>query len=274
MALVGTAATHDVGLTATQALAMWLFFNWQSDRIQKDPGRVVPPLLLILLPLAMALIIGYAASGVYGIAGVLGHVFTVQLYSLKARQPILGPFGPLLRGVTVIGQFLRVCGLVALWPNPLALYALAVFAGWHVTRNLIGDVRDVRTDRYELPVRFGVATASWVVRVGNAMVALILVESPLPGRTAALVTLGATWLAVEALQFRFRGEEAYKWGYFGHRLVVCTSVALHLSIAIPFGLSRAWVILLILLTMVLQPTYFYLPGKRFPTWRQLRERSA
>jgi hypothetical protein len=248
---------------------MWLFFNWQSDRIQKDPGRVVPPLLLILLPLGVALIIGYAVSGLYGIAGVFGHVLTIQLYSLKARHPLLGPFGPLLRGVTVIGQFFRICGFVGAWPSHLALCALAVFAGWHVTRNLIGDVRDVRTDKYELPARFGVATAGWVVRI--AILALLLLESSLPGRVAALVTLGATWLTVEALQFCFRAEEAYKWGYLGHRLVVCASVAFHLSIAIPLGLSRTWIVLLLISTIVLQPTYFYLPGKCFPTWRQLRD---
>jgi hypothetical protein len=270
LALARQKIPADIGMVALQCLVMWLFFNWQSDRIQKDKGRFVPPLLLVLVPLGIALAIGYAAGGIYGVGGVLAHAFTIQTYSLKARHSLVGPFGPLLRSITVVGQFLRVWGFLGLQsPSTLTFYALAALAVWNGCRNLVGDVRDVRTDVNELPARWGIGFARWVIRFCNSMVLILCLVGNLPGRKGALVTVTLSWLILEVLAYRFGDAEAYKWGYLGHRILVVASVMLHLSLAQPLGLSWTWITILLLATVGFQPCYYLLPGKRFPNWGQL-----
>jgi 4-hydroxybenzoate polyprenyltransferase len=178
--------------------------------------------------------------------------------------------GPLLRGLTVGAQFMRVWTLTpGAPPNQVAIYAVLVLAIWHIGRNLVGDVRDVQKDVYELPVRFGTAAASWVFRLGNVAALVLLFAGPLPGRLPAGMVVVFTWLVIELLQRRFVGESAHEWGYLGHRVMVLAAVFAHLFLAVPMGLPWVWTVAILVAAITLQPLYFWLPGKRFTPLKRL-----
>ena len=50
---------------------MWLSFNWISDFIQRDCGRIRPPVWLWAAPLVMAPSLAASSGGVYGALGVV-----------------------------------------------------------------------------------------------------------------------------------------------------------------------------------------------------------
>ena len=55
----------------------------------------------------------------------------------------------------MFGQLLLIAGSEAVWPTTEAWLVALLLAVLHSQRNLVGDVRDIRTDRFELPARFG-----------------------------------------------------------------------------------------------------------------------
>ena len=79
------------------ALFMWLSFNWISDFIQRDRGRIRPPVWLWAAPLVMALSLAASSGGVYG---ALASSPTRRPWpsTRKAIIPSWGPFGPLFAG--------------------------------------------------------------------------------------------------------------------------------------------------------------------------------
>ena len=134
----------------------------------------------------------------------------------------------------------------------------------HSQRNLVGDVRDIRTDRFELPAR-STMPGSWACRVHIlAAIPLCIFLGLRVIPLAADGVLLVSWLTIELLAWRYGNRRAYLWGYVGHRVLILTTTLFHLLIAIPRGLTPGWAVFLAALTLILHPTYRYLPGKRFP----------
>ncbi|VVC03635.1 Uncharacterised protein [Candidatus Burarchaeum australiense] len=84
------------------------------------------------------------------------------IYSLKARNAVFGPFLFIFRGLVDVGLFLTIILFYTtnlswnlLWPIS-AIYLISV------SRNLIGDVRDMRCVEFTFPRKFG-AIWSYVV---------------------------------------------------------------------------------------------------------------
>jgi hypothetical protein len=251
---------------------MWLYFNWQSDRIQLDPGRIRPPLTIIVVPALVGAGIGFWGGGVWGILGVLIYAATIRTYALKARSPFWGPLGPLLRMINGFGQFFMVCGLSKTFPDQNSFIIAFALSIWLGARNLVGDVRDIRTDVYELPVRFGAKITQWIIRFGFVITGTMIgaaVSSASKSMLPILLIVVITFTMMEKLYAIYK-KEPYKWGYAGHRVMVIATVALHLAVAVYYGLPWIWVLGMALLTITLHYCYSFLPGKNFPNLRELK----
>lgn len=253
-------------LVAVQSLAMWCYFNWRSDKIQRDPGREFASTLLLSVPLAVAAGIGLIMGGAGGVAGVIAYVVAIHAYALKANSPRIGSLGPLLRGLTTLAHFVMVSTLAGRVTPEAALLA-APLVLWKVTRNLVGDVRDVRTDRYEFPAVFGPAASLIVLRALFAAITVLFVWVPTPGHFECAALVALTWLATESLARRYTGASAYMWGYFGHRAFVVMTSALQLVLLAHVGIGAHWIAPLAVLTVASQWTYDRNPGKHYPAWR-------
>lgn len=272
LVLGGGDGSWGLALVGLECWLMWLFFNWLSDRLQSDPGRLTPPAWIIATPLTAAVACGWTLGGVLAVLGVMAYASTVPLYALKAKRVIFGPLGPALRAVTVLGQAVMVWALVGGRPTPPALLLIGALALWKGLRNLVGDVRDVRTDRYEIPVSLGITVTRWILRAGIVAVLLLLWTGGLPFVAVSAILVAFSWLAMELAAHRWPEPRAHLWGYVTHRLWIITSVGLHLWAAVVAGLPWMALSFAVVVTALLQPSYRHLPGKQFPAWRDLCHR--
>ena len=271
LVLTGDTRFESLLAVSIQTLALWLYFNWQSDRIQSDPGRIRPPLMIILSAAIVGIWIGYAMGGVWGVGGALVYIATICAYPLKARSPFWGPLGPVLRLLTQLGGFVMICGLSKVFPDVVAFSIAVALSVWLLIRNLVGDVRDVRTDVYELPARYGTGITKWAIRVGLLVTGIILWLALSSESKPAILSLSVVALMFAVLEMLYvvYAIEPYKWGYVGHRFMVMVTVVLNLVISLMYGLPVEWLLIMIFLTITLQYCYKFLPGKRFPSLPEL-----
>jgi hypothetical protein len=237
---------------------MWFFFNWYSDSLQRNPGRIVPPAWLVIAPLAAsAAIVGLARP--VALVGLLIYVAFILAYPLKAMRRWAGPLGPVLRGLSASAQFAMV-----IWPyQPLFhlsrlqwLLAVAI-AFAQAARNLLGDIRDMKTDRFEFPAGFG-ATAAYTVVFILLALAMLVVAIPLhmPAQTYPFAAQFAITLGLALLLSRRSVPAA---AYSGHMLFVLTltlfqvNMATRLGMPVLGGLSATLLAILGLVTYPLLP---------------------
>lgn len=254
---------------AMQSLSVWLYFNWQSEWIQRDPRRIRPVPLLFLVPLAIGAIIGGLYGSASGALGVVAYAATICIYSAKARSRFFGPWGPVMRMTNGMAQFLMVSVLVGERPSDEAWRTAILLSVWLGTRNLIGDIRDIDRDQFELPARFGPEFSLWCCRAGFLFTFVLLTAQTRSFFSAEALTVLISAGAVESVRLAYGHSEASKWGYVAHRFVILSSVALHLALAIGNGLPKIWVLVIASMALVLHPFYSQLPGKDFPKFSDL-----
>lgn len=250
-------------LLSAQTLLMWLYFNWQSDRLQRDPGRVVPPRTLVAAPLVAAVATSAYFCGWQGGLAPLVYAVSVLLYTCKARYPWAGPVGPAFRGVTVLAHFAMVAVTLGVTPSPSSLWIAAGVAFWHARRNLIGDGRDVERDRYELPVRYGQEVTVWVTRAAAILAALCIVMAGISAR-ARLLSLIFLGLDAVAWELVIRRIPLFSMAsYTFHRFLVVFAVLVYVSPVWEL-VTAPYIVLLVGTAAGLNPCYAHLPGKTFP----------
>lgn len=160
----GSARAPAMAAGAVVAWLLWCGFNLYSDRVQEDPGRPCPPAWLIWSCVAIAAGTAVVFGGVIALLPIAAFVGVMAVYPYKALTPVLGPLGPVMRGLQtvllvlvgsmLVGSGTRVDGQL-----------LAGFFLVQVARSLVADVRDVDRDRFELPKRIGIFPA-WVGSMG------------------------------------------------------------------------------------------------------------
>ncbi|MHA2283582.1 MAG: hypothetical protein ACXAC5_22295 [Promethearchaeota archaeon] len=259
---------HVISVSIVSIL-MWLFFNWYSDSSQKDRGRLVPPKLLIWSPLIITLVMS-ACQNILAIFFLLLHIAAIMLYPLKATRHMVGSLGPLIRGVTIFTQALFALAFIGGLPSITYDFVLMIIAIslLHVARNLIGDVRDIRQDRFEIPARFGFNVSLWIVR--TVMIIISILTFFIKNGTFLIgLPLVIQWIGLEIIVLLISKENEHIIGYLAHRLFIFTVTSACILIAFFCGVSGKVCIILIALMLLLQPTYTYLPGKQFPTLQEI-----
>jgi len=264
-------------ITGTASTLMWLFLNWLSDWVQKQPGRLLPPLFLVWTPVAMTILLA-AFSGPIALLALFVYVISILLYPWKSLIVRLGDWGPILRGVTIAAHYWFVITLMP--PDtaapPFVVFALAcVLFFAHAARNLVGDIRDIRSDVHELPARRGFKPALRLTRVfvvgaflagGSCAVGALLTGGLVPGWWIwVLIPIGVQWTCLEILAFAWGRARPHHVGYVGHRLFVLTFTVMELLIAYDFGVNIGVCVSLCAFAFATNITYWYVPGKRYPT---------
>jgi hypothetical protein len=260
---------HSLITAAALTLLMWLYFNWQSDYIQKDPGRIKPPFWLWFVPLFISSGIGFISGGLWGIFGVCLYAAAIILYSFKAKIPALGMLGPFFRVLTVAGNFFMISFALACKPDRMSIIFLILLAVLKGTRNLVGDVRDMKTDKWEIPAKFGDKAAFIIVNFAFIF-ELVLILLVLKGNMTfpATIIFILTWFILILLYFCFHRNSPHQWGYWGHRFLIIMVTIFQTLLAYQFGLPVTWVFLIVGLLVALQFCYTILPGKNFPSWKE------
>lgn len=242
---------------------LWVGLNWLSDSIQRDPGRVPPPTALLLTALAVSLALA-AAQSASACVWALIHYLLVLAYARKKHSATIGAVSYLLRGGTVFAACASVGAAAngAWFPQGDALWFIASQALAHAGRNLVGDIRDMKTDRYELPVTHG-AKFAVVVAVGCLVAAgcaalklhVLLLDTTL---FIVALLLGVLWLMPygKRLGYDIAGRRL-------HHLMVFVFSAFTLWCSYRLGVWWGWVAIGSLLLTTLHMTYYDNPGKGF-----------
>jgi hypothetical protein len=248
---------------------MWLFLNWFSEAIQKDPSRIIPRPAVVWTPFFLSLLL-CAREGTGAVVFLIVFTLTIAAYPWKAKSPVLGPLGPILRGITILTHALLIIAYVDGFRRLScdAMYVVGFLALLHVARNLVGDIRDMEKDQYELPARFGFRVSYNVVRVilGSSLVVAWFTNVFYP---ALVVPLIVQWLGLEFLAVAYRGNNTHLVGYVGHRLFVITYTCAQIGVCKSVGIapSTCWVLSAIL--VCLQLSYRHTPGKTYPAWKEV-----
>jgi hypothetical protein len=259
-ALGAAAGGWDVLRAAALSVLTWLFFNWYSDSLQRNPGRIVPPIWLVIAPLAAsAAIVGLARPS--ALVGLLIYLAFILAYPLKAMRRWAGPLGPMLRGLSASAQFAMVIWLFQPMPHLSRVQWLLIAAITlaQAARNLLGDIRDMKTDKFEFPARSG-ASASYVAVLTLLAAAIVFLVVPLGWPAEAypfILQFGATLAFALGLGRRSVPAAAY----IAHMLFVLTLTLLQLNLALRLGFPPAFVLPTALAAVAGLVTYPLLPRR-------------
>ncbi len=255
---------NTIAISAVLSLLMWIYFNWQSDWIQNDPGRIAPPYVLCFSPLAIAVGICLLNGQLLGILGIVVYSMAIVLYSLKTTYKSLGIFGPLLRVASVFGQFIMIITFFNKMPENSLIIIVFFMAFFKGIRNLVGDIRDIRTDKWELPARFGVGATMYVIRISFLL--LILLGSMIKETNVSIISIVfaiVSYILLEILAAKFKDKNMYLIGYSGHRFLVITTSVYLIIMAYFSGLSTLGVLILLILLLASYGLYKKIPGKNY-----------
>ena len=245
------------------SLLMWLHLNWYSDRRQRQAGRLLPSARMVWLPVALSAVL-IIPCGFTAYIGLGLYLLSIRLYPCKAVYPALGIYGPLFRGLTVGAHVLFVLSLVP-GPHPLTpefVFLALALSLLQAARNLVGDIRDIGQDRFELPARFGFRAA---MRVTYCLLATGLLAGGMlsQGRLALIIPMLILCAALELSSRKWGTSRPGRAGYVAHRLFVFAFTMGQALMAIHFGVSSLLCYGLIAVSALANLTYPYLPGKRF-----------
>lgn len=249
----GEVALLHVGLLV---LLFWCLLNWTSERVQRDRGRIRPPVVGTVLIAVLGLWLALMWGGLTALG--LGVVFLVLsiVYPYKACTRWLGPIGPVLRGghtacIVAIGYYVAGGTGLESW---LPVMGLAII---QTARSWLGDVRDRRRDRFELPKR-----ADPRIVVVLCCVLLVVGIGFLPGGWERGV-LAVEVIGIGLFILRFGLDGAYE----GHLLFVVLSATYKLLYLAPW-LDVTWIACLAVGTAVGIPTYWLVPRPENHSFRR------
>jgi len=187
-------------------LMLWFSLNWISETVQRDPGRYPPNWLMSTAPLLIAGVWAYRISGGASLPWLVAYIVLAFAYPWKARLAIVGPLGPIMRGLQTGLLFmigLSVGGTAARAYTSI-LISLALI---QASRSLVADIRDWKTDRYELPQLIGNRHSKWVAASLLATGMALLFHGGqywaflVMAGTLAIIAAAPTWLFYEAHLF-------------------------------------------------------------------------
>lgn len=157
---------------------LWCANMLFSEAVQKDKNRIGLGYFAFFSILFLAIVVyrEFLAFAIVAIGLVLSY-----LYSIKNKNTILSPFSFVFRGFKEVLIFAIV--LMFYLHSFDALFSF-ISNNWEITlmiylvtisRNLIGDVRDVKADKYTFPKKFGVSSA---MLVSSAIMLFVILLSP------------------------------------------------------------------------------------------------
>lgn len=246
-------------------LFLWLGLNWVSEAHQEDPGRMKPPTWLVVGTVALSMAAASCASRAAGWWAFIHYAF-VLVYAAKKRSAFLGLVSSGSRGLTVFAGCACLASAASgrFWPTDNALWFAIFLALTHSCRNLVGDIRDSETDRYELPAVAGIKASvlvcfAWLVCAAAA--AQFIAHQELRWVSEVFIILVAAslyWLckSIPAKGVRLAGRDLHQRLVFGFAAfcLICSGLE---------GLCIAALIPLTLLLALLHPTYRLTPGKEY-----------
>jgi hypothetical protein len=254
--LAGGSKGHtEVILAGLLGTGLWVGLNWLSDYAQKDEGRPVPPRWLLGCIILLCLVGGFSYGPASG-AWVVIHFMLVWCYAKKKTVPVAARFSNLLRAGTVFALCAALTSAASggFWPQGEAFWFSLVQAATHGARNLMGDIRDIRRDKYEIPARFGAGFAlcvcvPYIVAAGFATLPLSAIRLPMQ----CLVLLLLVLLVVLWLWGRRIGY--HKAGWAVHCAVVLCFTGINLWTLVVLDVHTFEHYFLIFLAALLHLTY-------------------
>ena len=258
-AVTASGSTQDrVLLRAVIAsLLAWALFNWTSDSVQNDPGK---PRVNVLVRAGVFSLCTAASLTAMSFFYLVLYFASINLYAVKATQSVLGPLGSLLRGVTVICALLWLGSFAS--TSALPLVFLPTF--WFVVvlvvrRNLVGDIRDSKTDRFELPVR---VSKRWTLAILLLLsMGLVVLSAWSTGSPILVITLASSFTL---LSFLIIYRNAFPWaGFQAHRFLVVIDTVLVCLLSLQHHVPVVYVGAIMVVALGLSWTYGRIPGKRY-----------
>jgi len=245
--------------TAAVALLAWFSLNWISEYTQRDPGREPPSRLLSTLPLLGAAGWSFFLGGGRALALIGIYAVLAFAYPWKARTRAMGPFGPVIRGAQtallfLLGESFAPGGR----PSGRMVLALVII---QASRSLIADVRDSRTDKYELPKIIG---DRWAKAVSIALLILGIAALPAPNPASGAAHVIFIFMLVILIIF------TVEWAYEAHLAFIFLTTFAKLAIFTALiGESGHinWIILAPA-QLVLGISYWYIPRGSNKTFRE------
>ncbi len=170
----GQSSLNSLALAGLQGLLGYLLLLLILEVKHRDIGRPLIGKTWTLLVAALMLLIAVQNKYALVCVGLLA-VFS-YLYSLKKSRP-WGEVSFLTRGLTVLAQFFAV---YFIFTQIVSLEVLAIAFSIALvvsSRNLIGDLRDIKTDKYTFPVLHGINTSKSIgaILFAGGAVSLFLV---------------------------------------------------------------------------------------------------
>lgn len=259
---------YTIMVSSILTLLMWIYFNWQSDWIQKDEGRLPPSYWLCFSPIVFSAMLCIYYEQLTGVAGIGVYMCFILLYSQKKHHQYLGLLSPILRMATIYGHFFMLCMFFNITPNKEMLIIVSFIALLKGIRNFIGDIRDINKDKWEIPARYGIDISVIVYRV--SFIVLIFISQAINNRDYSYVFMTLAiicWGTLEVIFKIFNGIKIHLFGYYGHQsLIVIISIFLSLLASSSIPSERSSLTLFSTLLILLASTQFLYkknPGKNY-----------
>jgi hypothetical protein len=148
---------------ASIAMMLWFSLNWISEAIQRDPGRNPPRWHVAVAPLLIAGVWSVRLGDGQSLPWLIAYAALVFIYPWKTRNSLLGPLGPVLRGLQTGTLFMLGASFGAATPGVSRIFLSLALV--QIARSLLADIRDVQTDLYELPRIIGSPASKWLSAV-------------------------------------------------------------------------------------------------------------
>ncbi len=159
-------------------LLLWMIaiFIGEYFHFKLDHRRL--PAILLLFAVALFLII-VLLNEPKALSLFVAMLILCLAYANKSRVKLVSPISFLIRGFLEVIIFLTIVlfhshsliGLVNYWPQAILIYLITA------SRNLVGDVRDMKYDKYTFPTIFG-KKMSYVVSITLIILSFIITPTP------------------------------------------------------------------------------------------------
>ncbi|MEM2918737.1 MAG: hypothetical protein QXY62_04485 [Candidatus Altiarchaeota archaeon] len=139
-------------------LCFWVSFVYFTEIAHRETNKrgEIPIYVPLILFLIGAIIV--ALRNLWSLLFIIIAVIILPLYFLKGRSQYVGPASFLVRGIFPI---IGILTIISLYNIPI-VYTLKKY--WQIfitiflltsSRNLIGDIRDYKSDKYSFPRKYG-----------------------------------------------------------------------------------------------------------------------
>lgn len=155
------------------ALIIWYVAIFLGEYLHRkiDKRGLTRPTIPLIFSVMLALILFYKNMAALIFLPII--ILADTVYSMKIKNWILSRFSFMFRGILEVSIFL----IIAFFHNNYAIYKfiplLLIIYLLTNSRNLIGDIRDLKFDRYTFPNRYGV-DVSYLVSLGFIIMSILL----------------------------------------------------------------------------------------------------